>query len=92
MEHSTACFLVSFLFCGFSQAKAFTSTLIPWPASVPTQAIDESTGVTQESGEKLTGSAKSLCIPFDQPDLPEGTVCVGCGSKAINWTLFGRSY
>lgn len=45
-----------------------------------------------EDGEKLTGAAKSLCVPFDQPHLEEGTTCVGCGKKAINWTLFGRSY
>eukprot|EP00474_Spongospora_subterranea_P009104 CRZ09562.1 hypothetical protein [Spongospora subterranea] len=42
--------------------------------------------------EKLTGSAKSLCIPFDQPDLPSGTKCFCCGVVAKSWTLFGRSY
>jgi len=39
----------------------------------------------------LSGSAKSLCIPFDQPkEKPE--VCFQCGNAAVNWTLFGRSY
>lgn len=38
------------------------------------------------------GAAKSLCIPFDQPDLPSGTVCFGCEKHATSWTLFGRSY
>mmetsp|Transcript_49208 Transcript_49208/g.96489 ORF Transcript_49208/g.96489 Transcript_49208/m.96489 type:complete len:268 (+) Transcript_49208:983-1786(+) len=42
--------------------------------------------------EKLTGAAKSLCTPFQQPDLPAGTCCINCGRKAINFTLFGRSY
>jgi prolyl-tRNA synthetase len=42
--------------------------------------------------EQLTGAAKSLCTPFDQPALEEGTCCVRCDKKAINWTLFGRSY
>ena len=42
--------------------------------------------------EKLTGAAKSLCIPFEQPDLPEDTRCIGCEQLAKNWTLFGRSY
>ena len=47
----------------------------------------------QETGvEKLTGAAKSLCIPFEQPELPEGLLCIGCKQPAKNWTLFGRSY
>ncbi|VVT57479.1 uncharacterized protein SAPINGB_P005716 [Magnusiomyces paraingens] len=36
--------------------------------------------------------AKSLCIPFDQPELAAGTKCVGCGQPAKFHTLFGRSY
>ena len=38
--------------------------------------------------------AKSLCIPFDQPALAEGTKCVhpDCTEKAKSFTLFGRSY
>jgi len=41
---------------------------------------------------ELTGSAKSLCIPFEQPHLPSGTKCFACDSQAQAWTLFGRSY
>ncbi|GMM36331.1 proline--tRNA ligase [Saccharomycopsis crataegensis] len=36
--------------------------------------------------------AKSLCIPFNQPTLKAGTKCVKCARKAINYTMFGRSY
>lgn len=36
--------------------------------------------------------AKSLCIPFDQPALPEGAVCFVSGKPAKSWGLFGRSY
>lgn len=36
--------------------------------------------------------AKSLCIPFERPELKEGTKCVGCGKKAEFYTMFGRSY
>jgi prolyl-tRNA synthetase len=43
-------------------------------------------------GEKLTGAAKSLCIPFDQPQLPAGQTCVHCTQPAVHYTLFGRSY
>lgn len=48
-----------------------------------------------EKGEtkQLTGAAKSLCIPFNQPPLPEGTKCfTGNGALAREWTLWGRSY
>jgi len=38
--------------------------------------------------------AKSLCIPYNQPEQPHGKQCIcpGCDIPAINWTLFGRSY
>lgn len=40
--------------------------------------------------------AKSLCIPFEQPQegIVEGTGCLrpGCTKKAQAWCLFGRSY
>ncbi|KAI4975832.1 hypothetical protein ZWY2020_049439 [Hordeum vulgare] len=38
------------------------------------------------------GSAKTLCTPFDQPDLMEGTVCFACGKPAKTWSFWGRSY
>jgi len=41
---------------------------------------------------ELTGKAKSLCIPFDQPELPQGTKCFCCEIEAKSWTYFGRSY
>lgn len=41
---------------------------------------------------KKEGSAKSLCIPYSQPHLEEGTKCVKCDSPAKTWCLFGRSY
>jgi len=50
-------------------------------------------GDAEESASTLTGAAKSLCIPFSQREIPEGTICfAGCGSAAKSWTLFGRSY
>lgn len=40
--------------------------------------------------------AKSLCIPFEQPEegLAEGTKCLNpeCDRMAVKWCLFGRSY
>lgn len=32
-----------------------------------------------ENEEALTGAAKSLCIPMDQPELKPETVCFSCG-------------
>eukprot|EP00918_Siedleckia_nematoides_P037718 GHVU01081799.1.p1 GENE.GHVU01081799.1~~GHVU01081799.1.p1 ORF type:complete len:708 (+),score=189.62 GHVU01081799.1:223-2346(+) len=40
----------------------------------------------------LGGSAKSLCMPFKQDPMPEGTVCFITGKPATRWCLFGRSY
>jgi len=43
--------------------------------------------------KSLTGAAKTLCIPFNQPPLPNGTVCfTGNGAAAVCWCLWGRSY
>ncbi len=47
----------------------------------------------EEAAKVLSGSAKTLCIPFNQPPLPEGTLCfTGNGKPASEWVLFGRSY
>ena len=37
-------------------------------------------------------AAKTLCIPFDQPPLLEGTPCFASGKPAKCWVLWGRSY
>jgi prolyl-tRNA synthetase len=37
-------------------------------------------------------AAKTLCKPFDQPPLPEGTLCFVSGLPATTWVLWGRSY
>ena len=56
-------------------------------------ADESGTEGPQEAGEKLTGAAKSLCIPFEQQKLAAGTKCIGeCGADAKHFTLFGRSY
>ena len=47
-----------------------------------------------EPGAPVMG-AKSLCIPFDQPDtIKDGQKCIhpACSRKPIRYTLFGRSY
>lgn len=49
---------------------------------------------TEEDDEpdQLTGAAKSLCIPFQQPPMPAETCCIGCETPAYQWCLFGKSY
>ena len=37
-------------------------------------------------------AAKTLCKPFNQPELPEGTKCFVSGKPATTWVLWGRSY
>ncbi|KAG7722582.1 hypothetical protein KL949_000366 [Ogataea haglerorum] len=50
-------------------------------------------GEDYETDEKAPSmGAKSLCIPYDQPELKEGQKCVKCDKPAVNFTLFGRSY
>ena len=45
----------------------------------------------------LTAAAKSLCVPFNQPPMPEGQKCFTelgrlQGKLATKWCLWGRSY
>jgi prolyl-tRNA synthetase len=46
----------------------------------------------EEAGFRITAAAKCLCIPLEQPELPEGTLCFLTGKPAVCWALFGRSY
>jgi prolyl-tRNA synthetase len=49
-------------------------------------------GEEEDDRTATSAAAKTLCIPFDQPELPEGTKCFFTGRPAVNWTLWGRSY
>ncbi|KAI0464853.1 hypothetical protein LJB42_000064 [Komagataella kurtzmanii] len=47
----------------------------------------------EEEDEKAPSmGAKSLCIPFEQPELKAGQKCVKCDRPAIHYCMFGRSY
>uniref|UniRef100_A0A7S0TAC5 proline--tRNA ligase n=1 Tax=Pseudo-nitzschia delicatissima TaxID=44447 RepID=A0A7S0TAC5_9STRA len=48
----------------------------------------------EEEDERAATSvaAKTLCVPFDQPELPSGTKCIASGMDATCWILWGRSY
>lgn len=61
--------------------------LAPWADE---EAVEDDVKKRSATGEAM--GAKTLCIPFDQPELPEGAVCFASGKPAKNWALWGRSY
>ena len=61
--------------------------LAPWCEEVEVEE-DVKTRSASEEG----AGAKTLCIPFDQPELKEGTKCFASGKPAKSWALWGRSY
>ena len=67
-----------------------------WEEWVKTKSREESLqarGEEEEDDKTATSvAAKTLCIPFDQPELPVGTKCVASGLDATCWVLWGRSY
>ena len=53
----------------------------------------DSDAAAAEASKGLTGAAKTLCIPFEQPEMVPGQLCFsGCGCAARAFTLWGRSY
>ncbi|DBA82977.1 TPA: hypothetical protein ACH3X1_006755 [Trebouxia sp. C0004] len=48
--------------------------------------------VKKNSASADAMGAKTLCIPLEQPFLPEGAKCFRSGKPAKNWVLWGRSY
>jgi prolyl-tRNA synthetase len=67
-----------------------------WEEWVKDKSREESLATRGEEGEEDTTAtsvaAKTLCIPFKQPELPEGTKCIASGMPATCWVLWGRSY
>ncbi|KAI5295670.1 ribose-phosphate pyrophosphokinase 1, partial [Ascosphaera acerosa] len=63
--------------------------------AMSTRKAEEESGVAQDAKAPSMG-AKSLCIPFKQPEgiEPGKTRCCNpnCKNMAKKWTLFGRSY
>lgn len=58
--------------------------------------VKERSGVESKMAKNddvnMSGAAKTLCIPFQQPELKENTNCFHCGNKATKSVLWGRSY
>ncbi|KFM24691.1 Putative proline-tRNA ligase [Auxenochlorella protothecoides] len=72
------------------------AVLAPWcdEESVEEDVKRRSAGKDGENKDarEATMGAKTLCIPLEQPELPEGTMCFASGKPAKNWALWGRSY
>lgn len=67
-----------------------------WEEWVKEKSREESLAARGQDGEDAktatSVAAKTLCIPFKQPELPEGTKCFASGLPATCWVLWGRSY
>ena len=74
--------------------------LAPWCDATDVELkVKEATKVAAEDGlEGGEAGAKTLCIPFEQPALEEGQMCIfakallGEDRPAKNFAMWGRSY
>ncbi|CCF55531.1 hypothetical protein KAFR_0A00930 [Kazachstania africana CBS 2517] len=73
--------------------------LSPWCGVTECEEDIKESSAKRDDGEEFeqddkapSMGAKSLCIPFQQPELKEGQKCVKCERKAVNYCMFGRSY
>ena len=62
--------------------------LTPWCNTKESEELVKKKSTAESAG----GAAKTLCIPFEQPALEEGTKCFITGEPAKCWVLWGRSY
>ena len=69
-------------FCGTPEAEE--------EIKARTAATAQGDGPVDEKAPSM--GAKSLCTPFEQPELKKGTMCASGRGEAIGYTLFGRSY
>lgn len=64
-----------------------------WEDIVKKRSREEALHGAAESATTATSvAAKTLCKPFNQPPLPEGTKCFVSGKPATTWVMWGRSY
>ncbi|CAI2358734.1 unnamed protein product [Moneuplotes crassus] len=72
--------------------------LTPWcdkescEDNVKERSKEESKQAENAGEEVLTGAAKTLCKPLEQPELAEDTKCFACDAGATATALWGRSY
>eukprot|EP01039_Chlorochromonas_danica_P005013 gene5013-5505_t len=67
--------------------------LTEWEEKVKKMSREEALeGGVEDATTATSVAAKTLCKPFDQPPLPEGTLCFVSGLPAKTWVMWGRSY
>merc|ERR1711935_710148 len=66
--------------------------LTPWCGGEGEESLKARGEELEDERTATSVAAKTLCIPFDQPELPEGTKCIASGKPATCWCLWGRSY
>ncbi|SCU98041.1 LAFA_0G15082g1_1 [Lachancea sp. 'fantastica'] len=73
--------------------------LAPWCGVMECEEDIKDSSAKKDDGEEFEADekapsmgAKSLCIPFKQPELKTGQKCIRCERKALHYTMFGRSY
>lgn len=73
--------------------------LSPWCGVTECEEDIKDSSAKREDGEEFeqdekapSMGAKSLCIPFQQPELKEGQKCIKCSRPAAQYCMFGRSY
>ncbi|KAI8325356.1 prolyl-tRNA synthetase [Martensiomyces pterosporus] len=77
-------------------------TMIPWcegeecEDQIKERSSRDSLGDEPEDEKAPSMGAKSLCLPYNQPQnppiVPGETKCIQCGENAKRYALFGRSY
>jgi len=64
-----------------------------WEEKVKKMSREEAlAGAEEDEKCAISVAGKTLCIPFDQPELPKGTKCFASGLEATCWVMWGRSY
>lgn len=73
--------------------------LSPWCGVTECEEDIKDSSAKRDDGEEFeqdekapSMGAKSLCIPFEQPELKQGQKCVKCSRPAVQYCMFGRSY
>ncbi|EDO15687.1 hypothetical protein Kpol_1008p26 [Vanderwaltozyma polyspora DSM 70294] len=73
--------------------------LAPWCGVMECEEDIKEGSAKKDDGEEFeqddkapSMGAKSLCIPFEQPELAAGQKCVKCDREAKQYCMFGRSY
>ena len=73
--------------------------LAPWCGVMECEEDIKDSSAKRDDGEEFEADekapsmgAKTLCIPFEQPQLKKGQKCIKCDLEAVQYCMFGRSY